>query len=838
MKFTFRRPRKRSAIQQAIVYALAAALTLPVNLSVHAANNPLAAVADVNTLDYVVNVDWDFDNPPNQVGNPNQRLDRAFITNLLRVTAQSVFTYTEGRHRIGTVFIYRNKLFGNNVDIQVINQDGRSNAHVSGWGKPAGWTSHNFLTISGNPYSLDEAGKVIAHELGHYTYGLLDEYADNNPNSTLPRIPSFPQAGDTVKPTMMNNHVEFLPLSRPTDYTDPSQRATAQFRVYGNSHWETLARPAEQDVGEARGYQRTFFEAFRGVNAAQLQLTQPVAGFDARLNLVFVSNPVFRDVIVVDRTVSAERFAELMQAAKALVAQAKPDTQFAIVASPPVGSGTTVLGYTDASIEGKQALNTALDALTAGATGTFDSLGAFTQAFNLLTAARKTGDPATFHLMTGAETSVPVETANTARTARVAINPLGITGGTDQARQYKRSVAREQSAAATAINLSDLANRTGGVYNSARTGIEAAKDVVRAAKETHADPYVSLSFDESAALAANAQFTSRFNVASAATDGEVYVELFFDPADAAKLQFSLVAPNGTVYTPANLPAGISFENDATEGVVLFTLAPNLAGRQGQWTARAQARSATKEGVGLEVSSNASVKLAADVAGGVAGSNIGPVLRASLGGLQRIRDAVVTANVYTEDGKLVLANAALRDDGVAPDTIQSDGQYVLDLSGKLPAGEYYAVLSAQTNANSRISAFGAQVKGTLDREVAVEALTRVTEASFSLETGAPGVGISTPTPSVPTTPTSTAPISTTTTPSTPVTSTTATASTPPATATSATNLGIPPSTNDDSGGCTTNPNGRDASLLLLLMAAVVGWLLRRRKWLARSGSDLA
>lgn len=46
------------------------ALALPFNPSALAGNHPLSAVADVNTIDYVVNVDWDYDSPPTQVSNP------------------------------------------------------------------------------------------------------------------------------------------------------------------------------------------------------------------------------------------------------------------------------------------------------------------------------------------------------------------------------------------------------------------------------------------------------------------------------------------------------------------------------------------------------------------------------------------------------------------------------------------------------------------------------------------------------------------------------------------------------------------------------------------------
>lgn len=799
-------PTRVGFIRKSCVYALIAGMMLPVNFTAHAANNALSAVADANTIDYVVNVDWDYDNPPTQVGNPEQVLDRAFITNIIRTTAQSVFTYTEGRHRLGTIFIYKNKLFNTNVDIQIINKDGRSNAHVSGWGKPVGWTSHNYLTL-GSPETADQVGKVIAHELGHYTYGLLDEYAEAA-GSSSPRIPSFPQPGDTPKDTMMKNHLQFLSLSLPSDYTDPNLRVTAQARVMGTgtngagfSAWETLTRSPDADPPEGRRFNRTFFEAFRGIDASKLQLTRPVQGFDAKLNLLFASNPVFRDVILIDRTLSAARLAALVQAGKALIAEAKPDTQFAVVVSPPVGNGP-IAGYTPGTAQGKAALTAALDALSPATTGAFDGLAAFTQAFNLLAAARKAGDPATFHLLGGPETSLPAEAGTSARTARVAVNPMSIGDAIaepaqlSQRRVLAQTRALAQSASGGVINLAQLAKQTGGVYSPGKNAADVAKNAVRGMKETHAQLYAALSFDESGPMASGKQFNSQFSVASGATDGSVFTEMFFNPADAAKLQFSLIAPNGTVYTPRAMPAsGLQFRLDAAKGIAEFTIDPDFAGRVGQWTARAQASGAVNDGVVLEVSSDASVSLGGSVDGGNVGAVLGPVLRATLGGEARINRALVTANIYSEEGKLVLANVALLDDGIGSDSVANDGQYAVDLSGKLPAGSFYAVINAKTTAASRTAAQGAQIQGALFAEVPVEGLVRVEAVSFALESGATGV-----------------------------TAATTTASTTTATATFA---GIGNS-GSAGGGCTVGADGKDAGLLLLLLTALAGCLLRRRR----------
>lgn len=95
-----------------------------------------------------------------------------------------------------------------------------------------------------------------------------------------------------------------------------------------------LTRTPDQDPPASRSLGRTFFEAFRGIDPNTVQLTRPVTGFDAKLNVVFVANPVFRDVILVDRTLPKDRLDALIQAAKAMVAEAKDNVRYAIVGLP------------------------------------------------------------------------------------------------------------------------------------------------------------------------------------------------------------------------------------------------------------------------------------------------------------------------------------------------------------------------------------------------------------------------------------------------------------------------------------------------------------------------
>ncbi len=782
-----------SFVRRSVSVALMAALALPFNPAAVAGNHPLSAVADVNTLDYVVNVDWDYDSPPAQNANPAQVLNRDYIASVLRVMAQSKFTMTEGRHRVGNVYVYKNALFGNNVDIRMLNTDGRSAANVSGWGF-RNLTSFNHTAMDKAPETIDQLGKVITHELGHYTYGLYDEYREDG-KALDPTSPGSPSGVDTPKNSIMNNHLSFLSLSTPADYADANARQTAQARAMGKgssglSGWDMLTRTPDQDPPAAQGQGRVFFEAFRGIDPNTLQLTRPVAGFDAKLNVVFVANPVFRDVILVDRTLPKDRLDALIQAAKAMVAEAKDNVRYAIVAYPSATNGL-VLGATAATIEGKQLLTQALDGLTPDATGVFDTTAAFAGASQLIKGERVVGDLGTIHFLTGTEAVVPAQAVADTRAARVAVNPLGLTGASPEAKQARRALERKRAGGPT-VGLAQLAADTGGSYNSAKNGADAAKDATKAVKEAHSDPYAGIAFGVSEPLKAGAAFETPFRVAPLATDGEIAATAYFDPRDAAVLTFALVAPDGKVYPSTALPTDISFNLSGPDGTAEFGIAGSFPQRTGLWTLRVGATAATTDWVAADVAGLTRVALSVQVNGGTVASGLPPVLTAVLGGDQRIKGAAVTAVLFDEDGNVVIDGLTLKDDGVAPDQRAGDGQYTASLAGKLKAGEYFALVAAETNDGSRTASLGALVKGTRTEEVPVDRFERITEADFALEANAPGVLPTTVTP--PETP-----------PVTPVES--------------------------SGGGCTVNPQGNDAGLLMLLLAGLAGFGFRRRRMVA-------
>ncbi len=202
MNHSFQSLRARAGKLTKLGAALALALGTQAGV---AAEHPLTkvnydAAKNVNVIDLVMSIDWDFDAPPTG-------RDKSFIEAILKQASQSFYTMTEGKQMLGKVYVYKNSQFIDNTDIQYLQKDGRANAHVAGIGN---CKACRILMFAGTGEAADAHGKTIAHEFGHYIHGIYDEYREEGGTSTEP---GSPQDGDTPKNSIMHNHLQFLNLS-------------------------------------------------------------------------------------------------------------------------------------------------------------------------------------------------------------------------------------------------------------------------------------------------------------------------------------------------------------------------------------------------------------------------------------------------------------------------------------------------------------------------------------------------------------------------------------------------------------------------------------------------
>ncbi len=272
--------RKLSFRQTAISSAVVAAL---LSGGLQAAEHPNTKVnydasRNVNVIDMVMSIDWDFDSPP-------AGLERTFIENILKQSSQSLYTMTEGRQMLGKVFVYKNGQFMNNTDIQYLQKDGRANAHIGGIFNCQSCRNQMF---AGTGETAEQHGKTLAHEFGHYVLALYDEYREVGGTSTEP---GSPQDGDTPRDSIMHNHLGYVNLSTASDYPDASVQKTAHFRTYGKSAWEVLVSDPASDQTQVG---RTQFDPFKNIQApTAASLTRPATGWENDFQVVYMgsSNP-------------------------------------------------------------------------------------------------------------------------------------------------------------------------------------------------------------------------------------------------------------------------------------------------------------------------------------------------------------------------------------------------------------------------------------------------------------------------------------------------------------------------------------------------------------------
>lgn len=769
---------------------------------VYSANNRLSNVVKepVNNgfeeyLDLTLNVDWDYDANVTQRGTgvgdvPARTLNRNYVDALVRQTARTLFVMTNGKHRIGKVYVFKNSKFGTDVDIRVLNVPGRANANISGWRADGGLTTNNYITneVTGgglDPESPEQTGEVIAHELGHYVYGLLDEYREaNSPCKAPSEQLGSPCQDDLVKPTVMNDQSRSYRLSVPSDYAGTPAFRTAQARGYGNadgtnsSAWEMLTRDPASDSANARaetGGRRIRFDAFKDIpvptveslksftsegdlsrfneQRGNLPAGSVFAGYDKYLQIIYeggaanaVSTSKPRNILVVDRTVASETFTQIITAAKGLVDRAPENARFALVASPAAGSPQLI----DMTPAGKSALKDALDALSQ-TTGEFDIAQAYEAGKAVVLRARPSaGQPAEdagntdiFSLYTKANSSVPENLGEQARSDKIAFNVVAFMA---QGSTASRPVASR--------SLAQLAKDSGGTNNTARSANEAIKESDKALKAamgmTEALMTASLSDD---VIKAGASFDTAFKVASPAMDGKVVVRFYFSEVDRNKLSFSCAPVSGgaggvVVIDPP--------EPDVDEGLATCTIDGNRV--TGDWIAKATVASGRGDAESIEsevvsIANGTPIEVNATIEGGTAEDPKAPLLLVSFGGQFPIVNANILAEIYDANtGNLVkeVRLTSANDQATNGDSRANDGVYTLNLANQLNAGDYYVVIEAVTDAtNSMFNPVQRFANGLAPNAKPVgEVVSRLAEGEFSLEQGQPGVGVaSTPNPPV-------------------------------------------------------------------------------------------
>jgi hypothetical protein len=352
-----------------------------------AADNPYSNTTITNEhkgqmtedLTLTVGVDWDYDatspvvqqlNGKSHLATDNSTinpdLNRAALRTMLNNVAATLYTATEGRHRIDKFYVYRNAVT-TNYDITISNQDAASDIiNIAGWGKhnKSAWimlshsgTAMDLVSMNSGTTSM---GLSIARGLVSYMYGLAPESKGPYTCGQGPIIPcslDIP-VNSLLNPDAMKNNAPVNWLSKSSDYSSSGSTynasgqlvdnvggVTAQLRVYGFSDWDVLTQPTSSDPARAASLGRTAFAALLDSPPVPPTIPsgQPNEGLlgghtlsadsKAEPTITFIPSPLRKDVILIDRTGTNAQLNERKAAAMSIL-QHGGKAQFAIASSP------------------------------------------------------------------------------------------------------------------------------------------------------------------------------------------------------------------------------------------------------------------------------------------------------------------------------------------------------------------------------------------------------------------------------------------------------------------------------------------------------------------------
>ena len=688
-----------------------------------AGSHPLTKVVFDKTsgtsyVDQVVYIDWDVDNPPSlMIDGVSTLLNRAYIKSIMEIASDSLYTMTEGRMRLGKISVYSN-IFLDRADMQILNKSGRPNAHIDGI-DILGLRNQNFTQPFGEPANVTYIGKTIAHEFGHYFFGLLDEYREVGNFKT--DDPGSPQDRDTPRQTIMNSQMDYDRFSTAADYSDATKRQTAQYRWFGRSAWETLVSDPATDLPHVKADKlRTWFDSFKGMSVpATLTVPKDANKSRSSMQLTFMNST--RVAYVVDLNVTQ---AELEGFARAAIIS---------INAMPAGTVASILTFAGDSFTEtrtmtlgagaadpmRQAARDSLLSLKAMANSGFAGLNNALRRASVLVStlasaqdnATKLGLPAP--LTTSVEISAtPVielftTTASTATPETMAF----MTGGGVM-------LNAEMLNKGNGGNMETLAVQTRGSPAISNSAAELAKKALHHVHATIGDGLPNIASQKFDSFTSGAKLEMKFLVAGQAIDGKVVLEALVGPNIGMTLEMK--TPGGITINEFNAASlGITYKNEIAEKSVSYLIPTTFPGRTGTWTATLSAANASVAPVELEAETESKLTVSVSIIGGTKEDPRSPMITALVQQPMIVKKASVSVDIYDASGVLVKKNLVLTDDGSGVDLKPGDGVYSASLEGILTKSGDYDVEVHVTNGDltAAYGTGGALSAGTNSQDVA-------------------------------------------------------------------------------------------------------------------------
>jgi calcium-activated chloride channel regulator 4 len=187
----------------------------------------------------------------------NTASKKTALENIIGFFADAVYEMSNGAHQIGQVTIYTDSAYKDKADVVWV-KDCRPMAAVSGYGHAG--QQFTMCDTSGPENYLQNATMqavggygALGHEWGHYFYSVYDEYPDSDTECDV-YSPEMPCKDDKmVKNSIMSQGDNAAPPEGDLNWLNFSTAVNnntstnVQYRMYGASAWETLARPLSKD---------------------------------------------------------------------------------------------------------------------------------------------------------------------------------------------------------------------------------------------------------------------------------------------------------------------------------------------------------------------------------------------------------------------------------------------------------------------------------------------------------------------------------------------------------------------------------------------------------------
>jgi len=589
-------------------------------------------VNNTGYFDLVVSLDW----------LPTQTEKDGMLKNAFERFAKDVCIMSEGKQKLRSIYIYTDSKQISTADIQFKNEGGRSNAHCNGiFDSGARILTYTGFS-NGNNRTDSYIGHTMAHEFGHYVYGVYDEYSGSLSSSTRP---SKPLSGDTTKNTIMNRQDQSQSLSIASDYSDTTKRKTAQWRVFSSSAWETLVRDPKNDSlpnNFTLGYDRVRYNEFSSMTAPTI-LSKLVSGWDSKFEIVYVETTLA--VLIIDKSGSMSSdetplaMSYTISAAKQFVDLMRIGEKIAVVAFNAYA--TTLVNITELTDQdAKNQVKASIDTLSAGGDTNFSR--PLSSAMSIISTDTTSENTSYVVFMSDGKADMP--NINDYKSKKIPIYTIGLGSGINE--EVLRKIASE----------------TNGTYYAAVTGGDLSTVYAQINRQIIGNQQ-TLSSGETELLQGE---TYELETYVSDIDGATTFRASWESGNS--MYFELQTPNGELVSPTNYPDNIIYNHEDTYS--MFTVDNP---ETGTWKSIITANTVSINNTVIqEVSTSSVISVNLSLNGGKYPEPIG--IMAAVNGPEAVVDATVIASIYPPNSDTSISDVILKDNGSTPDLEKNDGVY--------------------------------------------------------------------------------------------------------------------------------------------------------------------